>query len=353
MGMSASQTRYAMLTGKKSDVEFHGQQINQERTTLATQSSAYNTQLLNLSVPTPPSTSDFTTTSYTLNANGNVFTILGAQYQASDYYFDANQNVVVGQNPNANGTTYAGGTYVVTTSEQITAPQGKSSVASLFFGTTNQATGDVTYTVGQGPSQTTLSRVINNPGDPNYNSAEAIADRANAALIIQDQHLDPNTAFFKYESGGTTRYVTEAQLQQNASIDGNISTIAIPSYYVDPNASVTETSKFAGAKVDFSESGRMSSITDYSGDTYQLTVNTSSDADAYTDAMNEYTYQKALYDQEINNINAKMSIIQGEDKKLELKLKDLDTQNNAVQTEMDSVKKVIDKNIEQSFKAFA
>ena len=40
------------------------------------------------------------------------------------------------------------------------------------------------------------------------------------------------------------------------------------------------------------------------------------------------------------------------DKKYESQLKLLDTQHNAVQTEMDAVKKVIDKNIETSFKTF-
>lgn len=46
------------------------------------------------------------------------------------------------------------------------------------------------------------------------------------------------------------------------------------------------------------------------------------------------------------------SIFQSQDKDLELKMKQLDTEHNALQTEMDSVKKVIEKNIESSFKTF-
>lgn len=49
---------------------------------------------------------------------------------------------------------------------------------------------------------------------------------------------------------------------------------------------------------------------------------------------------------------AKTAEIQTQDKKLELSLKQIDTEHEAVQTEYDSVKKVIDKNIERSFKTF-
>ena len=44
------------------------------------------------------------------------------------------------------------------------------------------------------------------------------------------------------------------------------------------------------------------------------------------------------------------AILQAEDKRLELELKNLETQHKAVSTEIDAVNKVIDKNIEKSFK---
>lgn len=52
------------------------------------------------------------------------------------------------------------------------------------------------------------------------------------------------------------------------------------------------------------------------------------------------------------DIDAKIKELETEDRKLELNLKTIDTQHNAVQTEYDGVKKVIDKNIETSFKTF-
>ena len=45
--------------------------------------------------------------------------------------------------------------------------------------------------------------------------------------------------------------------------------------------------------------------------------------------------------------------IQNQDKKLEIELDNIETQRSAVTTEQESVKKVIDENIEGSFNAFA
>ena len=47
-----------------------------------------------------------------------------------------------------------------------------------------------------------------------------------------------------------------------------------------------------------------------------------------------------------------MSKIQAKDKRFDLSLKQIDTEHNAVQTQMESVQKVLNKNIERSFKIF-
>jgi len=54
-----------------------------------------------------------------------------------------------------------------------------------------------------------------------------------------------------------------------------------------------------------------------------------------------------------NSINAQVELKHSIDRNLELDLKNVDTQHNEVQTEMDAVKKVIDKNIDMTFKTFA
>lgn len=49
---------------------------------------------------------------------------------------------------------------------------------------------------------------------------------------------------------------------------------------------------------------------------------------------------------------AALAQIEPQDKMLEMNLKDIDTQHQAIQTEIDAVKKVIDKDIDSSFKTF-
>lgn len=86
---------------------------------------------------------------------------------------------------------------------------------------------------------------------------------------------------------------------------------------------------------------------------YALNVETVTDEAAYEDAMNEYRYKVQQYEKTIADINAKTSIIQQEDRTLELRLKQLDTEQNALSTEMEAVKKVIKDNVESTFKTFS
>lgn len=51
-------------------------------------------------------------------------------------------------------------------------------------------------------------------------------------------------------------------------------------------------------------------------------------------------------------LQARIAAIQAVDKSLELQLRRVDTQRDAVQTEIDAVRKVIGKNIESTFKTF-
>ena len=84
-----------------------------------------------------------------------------------------------------------------------------------------------------------------------------------------------------------------------------------------------------------------------------MTTNTTTDEDAYNDALNEYNYQQAQYEQKIQDLNSKLEIVHQQDKSLELNLKQLDTEENAIKTEQDAVEKVISKNVEKSFGTFS
>ena len=74
---------------------------------------------------------------------------------------------------------------------------------------------------------------------------------------------------------------------------------------------------------------------------------------AYEDAFAAYTYEKQLYDREQAELNAQISTIQRQDKRLELQLTELDTRRTAITTEMEAVKKVLNEGAERGFKTFS
>ena len=90
MGLAASQARFLNLTARKTNIEYEGQQINQQRTTLANQSAAYYNQMLTLSVPTPPSTDSYKTITYAFTTldgyKANVSQVTGNMNDATVVY---------------------------------------------------------------------------------------------------------------------------------------------------------------------------------------------------------------------------------------------------------------------------
>ena len=115
---------------------------------------------------------------------------------------------------------------------------------------------------------------------------------------------------------------------------------------------VTKENTMSNATIEFDAQGRISTITDEEGHTYTMTATTETDNAAYDDAYNQYEYNQYVYDQRQNEINANIKILQAQDKSLELRLSTLDTQHSAIQTELEAVKKVMSKNIDNSFKTF-
>jgi hypothetical protein len=154
---------------------------------------------------------------------------------------------------------------------------------------------------------------------------------------------------------GTTYYTTYEDLYEsynsgtgNNHIDGQAKLAYYNASYV--STKIEETEK---ALVETDGNGRFSSIR-FENDSVKYTLNmeTVTDEAAYNDAMNQYYYDNAVYDKTVQDINAKTSLIQQEDLQLELRLKQLDTEQNALSTEIDAVQKVVKDNVESSFKTF-
>lgn len=318
MGMAAGQARFIQLTARKSNVEYQGQQINQQRTTLSNVSSSYNTQLLSLTVPTPPSVANFTSTVYSWQNDAGVTNTItslipvagdqtGTQYKVGYYY-----------------TSSTAGAYQVP----------------------NDRTDAVTRTFSGTPPVPSFSI--------NGNTLTRVTD-PNALATLRTQ-TDPADTFYSYTNptSNKTYYYSGTELADDSEWL-NDSAAAINKYLIgthDQTINVDASSSNAlTASIERTNDGRISNIA-INGVTYAVATKTGTDQAAYDDAMNKYEFDKSEYEKQMNDINSKLSIIQQQDKNLELQLKQCDTEQQAISTEMDAVKKVVDKNVESTFKTF-
>lgn len=351
MGMAASQARYLELTARKTNVEYAGQQVNQQRTELANESAGMFSQLMSLQVPTAPSSNDYTTTNYKFNDGENDCTISSVQGLAGD--------------PNYNSTVQ----YYYTTTVDKGISKTRTDLGAVGAGT---VANPYWLTDGTTTKQTKLTQC-------SLTDTDATKDQASLLQICKDNPTSALATDLGYSSTtGTIDTTKLGSAYKYTSASGNVNyysntalaaailatTSGTPPVQTGAATSLTsyyaadieqKTSKTEKAYVSKEADGRYSAIqlASESGTTLPLTATSTTDQNAYNDAMNEYTYQQQSYEQQVTSINAKTEVIQQEDRTLELKLKQLDTEQQALSTEMDAVKKVIDKNIESTFKTFS
>lgn len=146
---------------------------------------------------------------------------------------------------------------------------------------------------------------------------------------------------------------------KKSDVAGDVTdTKSISTYEYDEDGTYTQVDKKDDCQLEFdASSGRITKvgIPDGKGQISWIDVKaeTVTDQTAYDEAFNDYEYEKNVYDKKQQEINAKTSIVQQQDKNLELKLTRLDNERNAVNTEMEAVKKVVSDNIEKSYKTFS
>ncbi len=479
MGMSASQARLLSLQARQSNLEYQGQQINQERTILSQQCTALYNSLLAMNVPTPPSTQDYTTVQY----SGTAGTV-SYSFDASDVKPGSNglYNVTLGytdyghsltQN-NGYKTTTKGSEKIktseltITYTETVTGyeateeenPQGylvkqSSKPASGDYYIVNEkgqyikgGSEDETYTdgyfvfVSEKPAEgeyigvngfseeagepriftsQELSNIYTKDGNICTNVTNAVKDIGDGKYTLNEtygpfyikdengQHtleIPNNTG---YTIGGKTAYELTTDIVTQDEYDGYVLAIenaglkkpngepyTVNDFYVyfDDNQNIhfalkseveratvgsnntcitydyiangqfTKNVPYDKCKLTFDPaSGRITSIDipstydennePLSYTTIDVEAKTVTDDAAYQDAYNEYEYQQYLYDKKQQEINAQTSIIQAEDRNLELKLQRLDNERTQITTEIEAVDKVINDNIEASYKTFS
>ncbi len=363
MGMAASQARFLGLTARKTNTEYEGQQINQQRTTLSNQSANYYNQLLGMSVPVPPSVADFTKTVYTFKdgaLSNSISTMIAKQdglYEISYTSTWTNDFAVVDATP------------------------------TLYTKTEGATVDDNLYYVGAKKLRK-LGEAIPRDAEGRYAGEVIGQDKEGNDIIYRDEYLSTlskdqldqlekeedeyvtmlNTKYGTPEKGWEVRYTynTSAKTWKPTFVKRDVldkaeynetgTSLNYIKNYTVGSAQETEEIKGIQARFEQDATGRLVSVTLKPGEadevTYAVTTNTLTDQAKYDDAMNQYEYDKYQYDQSIQEINSKIEIIQSEDKNLELRLKQLDTEQAAIQTEMDAVQKVIEKNTESTFKTF-
>ncbi len=390
MGMAASQARFLSLTARKNNTEYEGQQINQQRTTLSNQTANYYNDLLGMSVPVPPSVDNYTKTVYSFEDGSISNTISTMIAEANGYYnvsytsswvddfaaVTAARSIVtktddayyVGakqlrgldsgvsmytEDASGNKTSYR---YVYFEKDQEDADKQKATAAGVYLVDKN---GKFVATIPEGLQIDSNDEYLKTLSSEQL--LETIKQEHAYEQILNAQYGEPKEGWMvRYVENTTTGtwapYFYKKDVLDSATYGENDNSLSnIPAYTIG-SAEKTEEIKGVRAKIEQDATGRLINITLRPGEadevTYALTTNTVTDQAAYDDAMNQYEYDKATYDHAIAEINAKIEIIQAEDKDLELRLKQLDTEQNAITNELDAVKKVIEKNVESSFKTF-
>jgi len=358
MGMSASQARFLSLTARKTNVEYEGQQINQQRTTLSNESSNYYSRLCNLTVPTPPSSEDYTKTTYSFEDGAEKNTINTIIAKGNGLYLVNYTQAYLTENVVTNGM-------VVVTKDVNT---GEHFIGANKLRTVDGKTHD--HSAPQYFQDDKYLMSLYNEGK--YDEIDKILElEVKYYQMLNDKYvgvgLPQENWYVRYQLNTNTNSYDPIFYNQNQVDNADYnqktgSSLSEIKSYVYGQTTETKEIRNAQARVEQDVNGRYISIFIYEldvngnptdkGTEYTLTATTESDERGYNDAMNQYNYNKSQYDQEVQAINAKIEIIQAQDKDLELRLKQLDTEQNAISTEMDAVKKVISKNVESSFKTF-
>ena len=346
MGMAASQARFLGLTARKTNVEFEGQQINQQRTTLSNQSANYYNDLLGMSVPVPPSVDDYTKTVYTFEdgaltnqitamiaQNDGTYTVSYLRQWTDDFSVVGASTSIV--NANADKTQFKVGS---TTLRKLGTIPTKA---------------DGTYDKDAGGADSYLESL-------SEDQIKQLKAEEDEYIKLLENKYGAGDYLVRYIQDTTTGeynpYFYKLSDLQNANYDDNGNSQSnINCYKVGSETKTEEVKAVEDCLIEKDSSGRYINITiPNNGNpvTYSLTTSTVTDQDAYEDAMNQYEYEKYEYDQAINEINAKIEIIQSQHKQRELRLKQLDTEQKAISTEIDAVSQVIQKNTESTFKTF-
>ena len=327
MGMAASQARYLSLTNQLNDVEFEGQQINTARTQLSSTSAKYYNQLLSMDVPTPPVKTDFTTLTYKYSSGAYDYTITHIGNMDAD--------------GNAQITTQRTG-YGATVQPAVASGANESTV---------EVTCKKEKTGKQDENGKDIEEYVYYIGGAKAQGLDSVPeeDKENLEKAIKQSGKNPEDYYVFKDTNGQYKLVLKAEAHDPNITAAGKGAAQLYEIHDSKNAIYEETKN---VKLEFGTDGRISKL--YEGGVPILvepilTV----DEFAYEDAFAQYTYEKHIYDKDQATINAQLSTIQQQDKRLELQLTELDTRRTQITTELEAVKGVLGDNIDRTYKTFS
>lgn len=323
MGLAASQARFLGITARKSNIEYEGQQVNQQRTALAEEVNALYNKLLSLKLPIAPDTTEFYQSNYSFSVADTSSEDSG-DYIIKSYFLNED-----GKTYTVNSERkYTGYTAQSTNLSKVNPPWARIENNTKIHDPSSGNDYNVT--------------LLNKDDERRKNMIKYI----NSTIPNEKDKLPADTNFYIYQVNGQQVHYIVDKVWENPTAD-------IISY-VEATEEKTEAVTFDKALITFDSNNRMNTITLEEGMS-PLNVGTSRtyDTEGYDKALRDYTMSKDEYDKKVADLNAQTESLQQEDKVLELRLNQIDTEQNELQTELEAVKAVLDKNIENTFKTFA
>ena len=324
MGLAASQARFLGITARKSNIEYEGQQVNQQRTALAEEVNALYSKLLALDVPVAPDTTEFYETNYSFAVTNT--SAEDGKYVIKSYYQNADGSYTVNtersyQQEIAMGKVQSNATYPITPSLD--------------------EDGNTVYSIG-GVKENPIQLTKLDPEDSHTKDmiAKINAEYPNKAI------KDGDTLYSYKDSQGVTHYIDSAVVEASPVPDEY-------STYTRTQKEFIEQKTYENAIVGFDENNRMNSINLDGTTTLDVGTTRVYNSEGYDAALRDYTMSKDEYDKMVADLNAQTETLQQEDKVLELRLNQIDTNQKELNTELEAVKEVLKKNIENTFKTFA
>ena len=296
---------------------------------------------------------------------GELYSVMSPVKAATGYtpgavYYDALGNIVTEKIKNAVNTQVVAGGYLKpdgtpateyvaglknANGEEVTADEFAACVTGYYQSVSE---GEAEFYIGSKAqaNRTYYSggRELISLGDPSLdNSDNAVIQNLKTAITNAGEELSD----YYVVSDGNNGY----KCFKRTDVEDND---GVANEYTSTSGEILVDEEIEGAYLEFDSNGRLAALT-LPNSTQRLAVTSKTEVDdlAYEEAYTNYTYKKMVYNRDQAAINAQLSTIQSQDKRLELQLTELDTRRTQITTELDALNTVLGDNVERTYKTFS